>query len=166
MPDTAPDCGFDISNFHFRFRTGGFLLRDGKVLFVKTNFGDYCYVIGGGVKLGESTEECIVREFYEETGVKAKTERLAVVCENFFKGHGGNLEGMDCHTIEFYFILSTDEDVSKIPEKTDEGEDLVWIPIEEISGRNIKPNFVKERFDEILRSSAPLHIIEDSDRNN
>lgn len=160
------DCKLYVENRYFRFRAGGLLLKDGKILFAKTNFGDYCYVLGGGVKVCESTEACILREFKEETGISAKVERLAVVCENFFKGHGGNIEGKDCHTIEVYYLLSTDEDVGKIPAKTDEGEELVWIPVEEMSKRNIKPNFLKERINEILSTTAPLHIVEDGDRNS
>ena len=163
------DCGFDIANYHFRYRAGGFLLHEDRILFVKTKFNDsvlgaYSYVIGGGVHLGENSAEAICREFFEETGIHVKAERLAVVCENFFDGHGGNLEGMDCHTLEFYYLLSTDEDVSKIPARTDEGEELVWIPVENISSENIKPDFVRKRIGEILNSSAPVHIIEDKDK--
>lgn len=166
MSEPKHDCAFTVENDYFRFRAGGLLLKDGKILFVKTNFGDYCYVAGGGVKIGESTETGVLREFTEEVGIQVKIERLAVVCENFFKGHGGNIEGKDCHTLEFYYLLSTEEDISKIPAKTDEDEELVWIPVEKIPESNIKPNFIKTKINEILNQRAPLHIIEDTDRNN
>ncbi len=166
MSEPKHDCAFTVENNYFRFRAGGLLLEDGKILFVKTKFGDYCYVAGGGVKLGESTETGVLREFTEEVGVQVKIERLAVVCENFFKGHGGNIEGKDCHTLEFYYLLSTEEDISQIPAKTDEDEELKWIPVEKIPESNIKPNFIKNRISEILNQTGPLHIVEDNDRNS
>ena len=142
------------------------MLKDGKILFVKTNFGDYFYVVGGGVKLGESTETGVLREFTEEAGVQVKIERLAVVCENFFKGHGGNIEGKNCHTLEFHYLLSTEEDASKVPSKNDEGEELVWISVEKIPEGNIKPDFIKNRINEILNNTGPLHIVEETYRNS
>ena len=83
------DCGFVKESNWFRYRAGAFLIKDEKMLFVKSKFGVYYYMIGGGVHLGETSKNCIEREVYEETGIRAKVERLAVVCENFFKGNGG-----------------------------------------------------------------------------
>ena len=59
------------------------------MLFVKSSIGDYYYMIGGGVHMGETSDKCIEREVLEEAGVKANVDHLAVVCENFFKGKGG-----------------------------------------------------------------------------
>lgn len=164
MPDKKYDCGFDIENYHYRFRAGGLLVKDGKILFVKTKFGDYCYVVGGGIKLGESSEAAILREYAEETFINVNIERLAVVCEDFFKGHGGIFEGKDCHVLEFYYLLSINDDINKIPDENDEGEKLVWIPIDEIENQNIKPNFIKSRIHEILESKSIIHVIEESDK--
>lgn len=41
------DCGFKKGDNWFRYRTGGILIHDNKMLFVKSNFGDYYYMIGG-----------------------------------------------------------------------------------------------------------------------
>lgn len=43
------DCGFQKENNWFRYRTGGILIHDNKMLFVKSSIGDYYYMIGGGV---------------------------------------------------------------------------------------------------------------------
>lgn len=51
------DCGFKKGNNRFRYRTGGILIHDNKMLFVKSNFGNYYYMIGGGVHLGETSEK-------------------------------------------------------------------------------------------------------------
>ena len=107
------DCAFTKENHWFRYRTGGLIVYENKMLFVKSKIGNYYYTIGGGVHLGESSEYCVEREIYEEAGMRAKVDRLAVVCENFFKGHGGIIDGFDCHIIEFYYRMSVSEEEYK-----------------------------------------------------
>lgn len=55
------DCGFAKENNWFRYRAGGILMHEDKMLFVKSAIGDY-YMIGGGVHLGETSKKCIERE--------------------------------------------------------------------------------------------------------
>lgn len=157
------DICFTKENSWFRYRTGAFILKNDKMLFVKSKFGGYFYMIGGGVCFGETSVDCIEREILEETGINAKVDRLAVVAENFFKGEGGILEGLDCHTIEFYYLAKVIDD-SNVFSKTDDGEELVWIPIAEIKNSFFKPNFIPEKIDEIINGKNILHIIEERDR--
>ena len=127
--------------------------------------GDYYYMIGGGVHLGETSEACIEREILEEAGINASVHHLAVVCENFFKGIGGKIDGFDCHTIEFYFYMNIlDDNVSLWKNMTDEGEELVWLPIEKIEENKIKPEFIKYNIKTIIHGEQTLHVIEDRDR--
>lgn len=161
------DCGFSKGNHWFRYRTGGILIHDNKMLFVKSSIGNYYYMIGGGVHLGETSEQCIEREVYEEAGIRAKADHLAVICENFFKGSGGTTHGLDCHTIEFYYRMTMFEKQFKLcKNKTDHNEELVWLPLEEIEDSEIKPTFVKERIKEILEENTILHIVEERDRKD
>ena len=157
------DCCFSKGNNWFRYRTGAFILHDGKLLFVKSKFGGYYYMIGGAVQLGETSEDCIIREVREEAGITARAERLAVVTENFFKGKDGIFDGMDCHVLEFYYILRMEEG-SVIKEVNDEGEELCWLTVQEAKEADIKPSFIPERIEEILGSNNILHIIEERDR--
>lgn len=133
------DCGFTKGNHRFRFRAGGIIIKDNKILFVKCNVGNYYYIIGGAVQLGETTEKCVEREIFEEVGIKTETNHLAVVCENFFKGIGGVIDGFDCHTLKFYYLMKLQEDIGcAVKTQTDVGEELVWLPIEEIPNSDIK----------------------------
>lgn len=157
------DCGFKKSENWFRYRAGAVVVHDDKLLFVQSSIGDYLYIVGGGVHLGETSISCVEREIFEEIGIKVNPKRLSVVCENFFKGKGGVIDGLDCHTIEFYYLIEVD-DISLIKEKTDNGENLVWIDLKDIKKNNIKPKFIKERIDEIINSDKIIHIIEESDR--
>lgn len=159
------DCGFEKGNNWFRYRTGGIIVHDNKMLFVKSAIGDYYYMIGGGVHMGETSETCIEREVLEEAGIHTCVDYLAVVCENFFKGIGGKIHGLDCHTLEFYYRMNvSDEEVSFCKSTTDEGEELVWLPIEEIETSKIKPEFIKEKIYEILSERKTIHVIEERDR--
>lgn len=152
------DCGFAKGNHWFRYRAGGIVIKDNKILFVRSKIGDYFYMIGGGVHMGETSEECIEREFLEETGIKVQVERLAVVCENFFKGDGGSNDGLDCHTLEFYYILKIEDDSASVKE-TDEGEALVWLPVDEIRDSDIKPSFIKSHIENIMNGKNVIHMI-------
>lgn len=160
------DCGFTIENNWFRYRTGALILNDGRLPFVKSKLRDYCYLIGGAVELGETSIDSIEREVYEELGVRAEVSRLAVVCENFFTGEGGNIDKLACHTLEFYYIMNVPEDsITSCRELTDGGEEIVWLTVDEIKRCVIKPEFIRERIDEIIEGRGILHIIEDRDRN-
>ena len=135
------------------------------MLFVKNAIGDYYYMIGGGVHLGEMSNTCIEREIFEASCINARAEHLAVVCENFFKGIGGKIDELDCHTIEFYYYMQIiDDDLSLCKDRTDEGETLVWLPIEKIEQSKIKPSFIKEHINEIINEKRTIHIIEERDR--
>lgn len=159
------DCGFEKGNHWFRYRTGGIIIHDKKMLFVKSAIGDYYYMIGGGVHMGETSEACMEREVLEEAGIHAKADYLAVVCENFFKGKGGSVDGRDCHTVEFYYRMSVSaEEASFCKTTTDNGEKLVWLPVEQIETSKIKPDFIKERIYEIINEKKTIHVIEERDR--
>lgn len=159
------DCGFEKGNNWFRYRTGGIIIHDNKMLFVKSAIGGYYYMIGGGVHMGETSQACVEREVFEETGIHACVDYLAVVCENFFKGIGGTIDGFDCHTIEFYYYMKIlDEDLSLCKNIADNGEELVWVPIEEIETSNIKPEFIKGYIHKILSEKKTFHVIEENDR--
>ena len=158
------DCCFEQENYRFRYRTGAIVIRDGRMLFVRNKFGGYYYMLGGGVHMNETSVACIEREFLEETGIEARAERLAVVCENFFLGDGGIIDGKDCHTLEFYYVMTLTGDVSRCRTVTDDGEELVWLPVEDIPGSEIKPAFIREIIGRILVGEETIHVIEERDR--
>ncbi len=158
------DCCIVKGKNWFRYRTGGILIHDEKMLFVKSKIGGYYYMIGGGVHMGERSDACIEREILEETGLHVSVERLAVVCENFFKGDGGNIDGYDCHTIEFYYYMKITDNTKLCKLRTDEGEELVWVPLGEIADADIKPSFIKDLIDRIPAQEQVFHVIQENDR--
>ena len=51
------DCGFRRANNRFRFRAAAIIVEDNCVMFAGNDADDYYYSIGGGVHLGETSEE-------------------------------------------------------------------------------------------------------------
>ena len=98
------DCGFRKGNKWFRYRAAAIIVEDNCVLFAGNEVDDYYYSIGGGVHLGETSEEAVKREVFEETGVEYEVDRLAVIHENFFVG-SSDLQGVDCHEIDLYYMM-------------------------------------------------------------
>ena len=51
-------------------RVGAIIMKNGKILMVGNNIRpEYLYSVGGRIKFGETSEEAVIREVYEETGV-------------------------------------------------------------------------------------------------
>ena len=64
------DCGFKKENHQFRYRAAAIIVEDGCVLFAGNERDDYYYSVGGAVCMGEYAEDAVIREVYEETGVR------------------------------------------------------------------------------------------------
>ncbi len=71
------------NNYLFQIRLTGVLIEDGKILLVKqkVSLERSWSLPGGRLEQGETIEQGIVRELYEETGLKVKVEKLLYVCE-------------------------------------------------------------------------------------
>lgn len=161
------DCCFVNEKNWFRYRAAGIVVEDGKVLFVADNSLDYMYTVGGGVHMGESATSCVIREMKEETGVDYEIDHLAVICENFFDGHGGIIDGLECHCVEFYFLMKSNG-ITEFDKKSVNAdgnvEKMVWVPIDEIANYNIKPAFIKERIKDIINGESVIHVVTDERR--
>ena len=163
------DCCFTNENNWFRYRTAAIIEENGCVLFVTSKGVDYFYTVGGGVHMGEKAEDCIKREVLEETGIEYEVDHLAMVVENFFTGNFGSVDKMDCHCLEFYFVMKSrgsQELKGNSINADNEQEELHWIPIADLQKTNIKPSFLRERLPEILNTRQIIHVVTDVDRVN
>ena len=149
----------------FRYRAAAIIIEDGCVLFARNDVDDYYYSVGGAVHMGETSEEGVKREVFEETGVRYEVDHLAVIHENFFIGTSG-LKGVDFHEVTFYYMMKpmgkrdfTSESTTMSGVK----ETMHWVPIDELDKFKAYPTFMKE----FLRSehNGVEHIITDERLN-
>lgn len=105
---------------------------------------------GGKVEKGESIEEAMVREIWEEAGIKAKNlEKIGFLEFRFETG-----EELDCHifkTDKFYGEpIETEEmrprwfQIDKIPFRNMWPEDEYWFPLM-FAGKRFKGKFIFDR---------------------
>ena len=106
---------------------------------------DYYYSIGGGVHMGEKAEDAVIREVYEETGVRYEIDRLAVMHENFFNNNSGMLKGLECHEICLYFLMKPrgTKELNSNSFTFGVKEEMHWIPIDELDKYKAFPSFLK-----------------------
>lgn len=159
-----PDCCFMVGKNWFRYRTGALIIENDCLLAITNPTSPYYYSVGGGVHMNERSEECIVREVKEETGVDYEIDHLAVVCENFFTDNSQGFEGLNCHVIEFYYLMKSrgsQELKSESYGWNGAKESIAWIPLEKLAETNIKPDFLRTRIQEIIKLNQPIHIVND-----
>lgn len=120
-----------IADGFINLRAGAIIMKDGKFLMAGNDFNtDYLYSVGGRIKFGETAEEAVMREVFEETGVHMETDRLGFVHENYFYGDMPSNEGKLIYEISFYFYMKVPEDFEPVCESVTESgyrEFLVWV---------------------------------------
>ena len=115
-------------------RVGAIIMKDGKILMVGNERANYLYSVGGRIKFGETAEEAIVREVFEETGVKMEIDRLGFVHENYFYGDAPSNLGKLIYEISFFFYMKVPSDFAPISESFTEDnskEHLKWVSLDE-----------------------------------
>lgn len=148
MAVSDKDASFTHGDHWFRLRTGALIVEDGQALFAVSNRIGHLYTVGGGIRLGEHAEDCVRREVLEETGVPYEVNRLAAVVETFFIGSGCDLDNVDCHAIELYYLMKPrgSREIHSTSTLWDGSpEEMRWIPLSELPDTNVKPAFLRTR---------------------
>ena len=155
------DCGFTKDKNWFRYRAAAIIIEDNSILFVGNEKENYYYSVGGGVHMGETALEAVVREVYEETGVKYEVDRLAIIHENFFNQHQGSLKGLECHEICFYFLMKPrgTKELNSNSYTLGVKEEMYWLPINDLASYNTFPKFFPKYLSE--KHSEVVHIVTD-----
>ena len=128
--DMCVTCDDGILNI----RVGAIIMKDGKILMVGNERANYLYSVGGRIKFGETAEEAVVREVFEETGVKMEIDRLGFVHENYFYGDAPSNLGKLIYEISLFFYMKVPSDFAPISESFTEDnskEHLKWVSLDE-----------------------------------
>lgn len=155
------DCRFDVEKTRFQFRVSAVIIEEDHALLAKCDKADYYYSVGGAVKMGETAEEAVVREVFEETGIHYEPDRLLFVQENFFKDDVV-LQGFAFHEVSLHFLMKPKGQRRKIEKESfcsAGAEHMHWIPIQNLSQIKMFPAFYPEKLLNLPESVE--HIITD-----
>ena len=151
------DISLKTNEICFGVRTVGVTVKNGKILVQRDKNGNEYALPGGTVKLGETTEETLIREYLEETGSEISIKRLLWTEESFWEYNGKKQHG-----IAFYYLIDLWDDsiyerCDFVSQKDNCGIILGWIPIEELKNIIIYPEFIKEEINNL--NEPPKHFI-------
>ncbi|MBQ6730651.1 MAG: NUDIX domain-containing protein [Bacilli bacterium] len=127
------DILFDVDGVLFSYRVGGVLIRDNKILLTKG--GDDYSLPGGHSQIGETSQETIIREFKEETGLDVEPLNVISTYENFWKWGDKN-----CHQLCIYYRLKMiNENQELIPNPDTNDTKFIWLELEELKNISLYP---------------------------
>lgn len=111
------------------------LVRTKNGIVLEKNKIGYYFLVGGRIKVNESSEEAAKREVMEEIGIDIKEMRLKAIVENFF-----TQESHENHPVqEICFVYSTAEIF-----ELDLSSEFIEVKPSEIDSFDLRPKMMKE----------------------
>ena len=110
--------------FDFRETCFGICERNGKILLTKKTKKNEIAMVGGGIEQGETHEDCLKREFLEESGYTIESiDELCIVDCFWLAGGEWPMESL----ANFYVVKLSEK--AEIP--TEDSHEPVWVSIDE-----------------------------------
>ena len=119
----------------FDVRACGILHHNGNILISHETDGS-ATLTGGALKIGETSEQAVIREFLEETNLHVKVNKLVAVIENFFEVNSKIFQ-----QIIFVYHVELQEDCPQIL-RCKEKLNVMWVATETVN--NLKPPVLNE----------------------
>ena len=96
------DISFNQENRKFNYRVCAMIISENRILAMHDERSPYFYLPGGRVKMGETAEQAVVREIWEELGVTLKIARPLWLNQAFFTE---DVDGIRYHELCIYFLI-------------------------------------------------------------
>ena len=139
------------------------ILHQGSVLLNRCrdeNNGEYYSLPGGGQEQYETMAEATRRECLEETGYSIESVRFAALMEEIcLDPFIRETYPQYAHKMLHIFLCRLTKEERIEPTETDDLQIAIeWVPVEEITQKNLLPVQVKEHFIELLKGEHPLYL--------
>lgn len=151
------DLTIDVEDYKLNIRAAVVIIHNGKVLVHRNTESNHYALLGGGVKIGENSENTVKREIKEEIGKEIEIIGYVSTVENFFE-----MKGKKYHEIEFIhkaeFINEEDKKI-EYTLKNIEGEDWIqyeWLELDKIDLYPLMPKVIR---DVLKENKFPVHRI-------
>ena len=152
--DVPVNLTFRMPVGRFNFRVAAIIIHKGHLLLIRNSDTSYLYMVGGRVQYNETTEEAVLREVWEETGVALEVDRAVFFQELFLDEE---VTGEHFHEIGVYYLMKDSDELDNLADRPvkERGvtEELIWIPMDEMEHHYIVPETIVAR----LRS-LPEHL--------
>ena len=149
------DISFNQENQKFNYRVCAVIISGNRILAMHDERSPYFYLPGGRVKMGETAEQAVVREIWEELGVTLKIARPLWLNQAFFTE---DVDGIRYHELCIYFLM----DISNIDllERGDsftltEGKHthtFEWLAFDRLKDEYFYPIFLKKQIFDLPRA--------------
>lgn len=136
---------FHAGDYTCDLRVAGVLVKNGKILVQRDADGAEYALPGGHVRLGETLEAALLREYQEETGAAIRCVNMLWSEECFWEW-----KGRKAHNIAFYYLIELCEgadipDLGEfVPHKDNSRVVIGWLPVEQLARVTIYPEFIKQ----------------------
>lgn len=142
------DLKLEGENLKLKVRANAVILKENKLLVCSINDNGFWCCPGGHIHLGEDSKTAVLRESFEEVGIKFDDAKLLTVMESFFEGK----KGKRFHEISFYYLMQGDIPAEKFHdysyEENDEGKmvhlEFRWVDIGKMDELDIRPADLKQ----------------------
>lgn len=150
---------FSAGAWRFNFRVGAVVIRDGHILLMKIDTGDFWFVPGGRIETGESARRALERELIEELGVAGRVGRLLWTNENFFR-----MKKTLFHELALYFEAALPRNAhrdlsARIAGTEGDGTryECAWHPLGSLNQIRLQPSFLTRGLTRL--PDAPQHVV-------
>ena len=133
--------------------TCGILSQSGKILLQKRADKGTWGLPGGAIELGESALEALVREFYEETGINVRVEKLLNVYTKYSDSYPN---GDEAQVITMLYLVSSETSISTNFYTSDETLKLGFFDYREIQNITIVNQQHRDMINDFFENCFPI----------
>ena len=132
------DISFKVEKQKFNYRVCAVILSENQILAMRDERSPYFYLPRGRVKMGETAEQAVIREVWEELSVTPKIDRPLWLNQAFFTE---DVDGLRYHELCLYFLMDiSDTDLTQGTHT----HTFEWLAFDRLKDAYFYPIFLKK----------------------